>query len=440
MNGLIFTLLLTYGGAVVSLFRPFHGLLIYICFAILKPPALWPWAVPPGNYSRIIGVAFLIGWAMNGFGDGRLGRAKAVTLALLGYFLWVILSTIASPDPSLGTPFIEYMAKIVLPFVAGVTLIHTWEQLKLLMYVIIGSCAFLAYEANLLYLNHYNLESDPIFGLDNNSFSILMDTSFGLCLVLGLEDKVLWRRFMMFGFAAAMAHVPMMSMSRGGMVGAMLAAGVAVALTPKNSRTWFGIIAAVVVASVLAGPSVVEEFSTTFEEGEHRDQSATSRIELWKDCVDACLKNPILGVGQECWGLVVVGYGWTPGKEAHSLWFQTAAELGIPGITFLFLFYFLTVYSTWRASREVDLEWMPLMSRMMTASIIGFAVSAAFVTVEGFELPFYVALVGACARKIGYDYQAALVQEELENEQYEFEDDELGEMPPAWTPGWAGAH
>src|SRR5262245_51344112 len=129
MNGLIFTLVLTYGGAVVSIFRPFHGLLIYVCFAILKPPALWPWAVPPGSYIRIIGVALLLGWAINGFGDARLGRARPVVWSLLGYFLWVILSTEFSGDPERGQPFIEFMAKVVLPFVAGVTLIHTWKDL-----------------------------------------------------------------------------------------------------------------------------------------------------------------------------------------------------------------------------------------------------------------------------------------------------------------------
>ena len=40
------------GGA----FRPFVGLLIYFCFAILKPDALWSWSVPPGNYSRTIAI------------------------------------------------------------------------------------------------------------------------------------------------------------------------------------------------------------------------------------------------------------------------------------------------------------------------------------------------------------------------------------------------
>lgn len=433
MNGLLFTYALTYGGAVVSLYRPFHGLLIYICFAILKPPVIWPWAVPQGNYSRVIGIAFLLGWAMNGFGDGRLGKARPIVMAFLGYFLWVILSTSFALDPARGLPFVEYLAKIVLPFVAGITLIHSWDQLKLLIWVIVGSSAFLAYEANLLYLGGYNLEQDAVFGLDNNSFSILMDTSFGLALILGLEDRVLWRRCLMFGCAAAMAHVPMMSMSRGGMVGAVVAAAVAVVIVPKSRQIWLMIFSGMAVAAMLAGPSVVAEFSTSFKPEEERDASAESRVLLWRDCTDTMLKNPLFGVGQECWGLVVQSYGWPKGKEAHSLWFQTGAELGIPGVAFLLLFYYRTVSSTWRARKWVDVPWMPLVSRMIAVSLIGFGVSASFVTVEGFELPFYVAMIGACGLKIAYAEHSAALNEYLL-------DDEPAEDSTSWSGACAGAH
>jgi hypothetical protein len=105
-------------------------------------------------------------------------------------------------------------------------------------------------------------------------------------------------------------------------------------------------------------------------------------------------------------------------------------------VTSLFLFYFLTVYSTWKASRATDVPWTPLVYRMMAASIIGFAASAAFVTVEGFELPFYVALIGACGRKIAYDEQAAAALAPDE-------DDELPELegpPSVWARSWVGAH
>ena len=75
MKGLVFTYLLTYGGALVAIFKPFIGLLIYICFAILKPESVWPWAVPSGNYSRTVAIALVIGWAFQGFGRWNLGAA-----------------------------------------------------------------------------------------------------------------------------------------------------------------------------------------------------------------------------------------------------------------------------------------------------------------------------------------------------------------------------
>jgi hypothetical protein len=189
MNGLLFTYALTYGGAIVSLCNPFYGLLIYICFAIVKPPALWPWCVPVGNYSRVIGIALLVGWALNGFGDVKLGRAKPIVICLCGYFVWVLVSSVLSEDPSRGMPFVEYLLKIVLPFVAGITLIRTWQQVWQLAWVVLFSCAFLAYETNLAYLGGVNIERDGFFKLDNNSFSILIVTGFGLPLILGIRRE-----------------------------------------------------------------------------------------------------------------------------------------------------------------------------------------------------------------------------------------------------------
>ena len=60
--GLLFTVTLAYGGAVLSLFRPYYGLLVYVCFAIVRPEDMWPWSVQGGNYSRIIALAMMGGW------------------------------------------------------------------------------------------------------------------------------------------------------------------------------------------------------------------------------------------------------------------------------------------------------------------------------------------------------------------------------------------
>ena len=62
MKGLIFTYAMTYGGALVALFNPFYGLLVYVCFAIIRPDYMWYWSIPQGNYSRTVALGLLAGW------------------------------------------------------------------------------------------------------------------------------------------------------------------------------------------------------------------------------------------------------------------------------------------------------------------------------------------------------------------------------------------
>ena len=48
---LIFIYMLTFGAALASLSYPFVGLLVYVCFGILKPESFWYDSVPAGNYT-----------------------------------------------------------------------------------------------------------------------------------------------------------------------------------------------------------------------------------------------------------------------------------------------------------------------------------------------------------------------------------------------------
>src|SRR5271169_4701232 len=120
MKPLIFTFLLSYGGAVVALFQPFYGLLIYICFAIVRPEFIWFWAVPQGgNYSRILALGMLIGWSLHGFGSWKFGPARGIVLGLLFFWLWSILGAALAPNQEVAWDFVEHISKIVLPFLVG---------------------------------------------------------------------------------------------------------------------------------------------------------------------------------------------------------------------------------------------------------------------------------------------------------------------------------
>ena len=113
--GLILTYVLTFGGAAVAIFRPYVGVLIYVCFAIMRPEQLWYWSVRLGNYSRIVAIAFLVGWLLHGFGNWKLGKAWTVILPLIGFWIWLFVCLAAARDTALAWREVEILSKIILP-------------------------------------------------------------------------------------------------------------------------------------------------------------------------------------------------------------------------------------------------------------------------------------------------------------------------------------
>src|SRR5262249_29395996 len=146
----------------------------------------------------------------------------------------------------------------------------------------------------------------------------------------------------------------------------------------------------------LAGKEVWARFGTSFAKEGQRDYSAESRIELWTACGDTMLKNPVLGVGPDHMPLRMEQYGFKKGKEAHTLWLQIGAELGVPALLLLVSYYGLCLVLLWpiaRGGETISDPWLAYLARMMVASLVGFAVSAQFVSLEFLESPYYVALL-----------------------------------------------
>lgn len=408
MKGLIFTLALTASGALGSLFDPFIGLLVYVSFAIIKPESMWFHSVPSGgNYSRIVALSLLAGWAIHGFGNWDFGRGSRIVKIFVGFLLWAMVSAVLAPDQGLAWVFIREMAKIVLPFVAGVTLLTSVARLKQLAWTIVLSQGFVALELNRAYYNGFNQMQEIGFaGLDNNSVAIAMVTGFGLACFLGVFADNLWQRGVALVLAILMAHSVMFAFSRGGMLGLIAVGCVMVVLFVREPKHLALTVVVVLFMLRLAGPEVRTRFSTTFVDQENRDSSAASRIEQWGYCWDAMLTHPIFGVGPDHWQQTSAKYHAGKRMEAHSLWFQTGAELGFLGGGLLVAFYAVTMYSLW----PIAYRWrnrgtwsdsgLRYLAGGVIAGLVGFSVSGSFVTLEGLEIPYYTVLLGAGVLKL----------------------------------------
>jgi probable O-glycosylation ligase (exosortase A-associated) len=420
-KGLIFTYVLTYGGAFVSLVNPYVGLLIYILFSILKPEAMWYWSVPVGNYSRIVAIGLLIGWAVQGFGTWNVGKARAVIIAFVGYWLWAVFSSVNASDRDLGFTFVEEQAKILLPFLVGMTVIDSVARLKALAWTLVGSIGYVALEFNLAYYSGFNrVVIAGHAGMDNNCIAIAMVTGVGLALFMAMATPQWWQKGAAMLAALLMAHTVMFSNSRGGMLALIVTGMVGFLLIPKKPMHYLLFAVALAVCYRLAGKDVVERFTSSFADDAVRDSSAESRLVLWGNCIDIMLRYPVFGAGPQHFGLMAPQFGWPLGKEAHSLWFTLLAEMGVPGLAWLVAFYGLTIKRMLSfLSRKAVLPdpWFADVARMVIASLAGFIVAAQFVTIIGLETPYYVVLLGASALRIASTADSPAVEQGVEQDE-----------------------
>jgi probable O-glycosylation ligase (exosortase A-associated) len=402
--GLIFVYLMTYGGAVAALFNPFVGFLVYVSFAALRPESVWPWSVEPGNYSRIVAIGMLAGWTLKGFGRWDMGRGRAVILAVTGYFVWTILSASQAPDQEVARAYVELLAKIVLPILAGITMIGSARQLKLLAWVILLSHAYPAFEFNLAYLGGYNkLRVEGFSSMDNNSYAISLVACTGLAGFLAWHSERWWQKAVAAVCAGFMIHAILFSFSRGGMLGLIVLGLAAFAVMPKGPKELSALAMAALLVLSLAGPQVWERFQSTFAEKRERDASAQSRLDLWVACWDTMQKYPVFGAGPDHMPLRMEQYGFPKGKESHTLWLNVGAELGIPALLLLISYYglcLIRLVPIARGKTPVSDPWLTYLARAVIASLCGFALSAQFVSLDFLETPYYIALLGAGVLKL----------------------------------------
>lgn len=251
---------------------------------------------------------------------------------------------------------------------------------------------------------HY-VSSGTFLG-DGNDFALSVTMAIPLALFLFGEAKALYGRILAGVALLLLVLAVVATQSRGGTL-ALASVGVYYWFkSPRKVVTAAGVVIALAAALTFAPPRYFERMNTiaTYE----TDGSAQGRIQAWKAGTAMMLSNPVFGVGagQFSGSFPQFAEGETGWKTAHSIYFLTLGELGLPGIVLLLSIIIRSLSANQRASRRLRARGEPSTSRStkllscLSASMIAYGVAGAFLSATYYPHMFVLAGLMAAGRRL----------------------------------------
>jgi O-antigen ligase len=156
--------------------------------------------------------------------------------------------------------------------------------------------------------------------------------------------------------------------------------------------------AIVVVGLAAASAEYWARMSTILSDDDYNRTDESGRMQIWQRGIGYMLSYPVFGVGPNNFGTAEgtlsplakrqqfgVGVRW---NAPHNSFVQVAAELGVVGIA-LFIALFVTAFKALRVAgwrRRTPRGEPALLSQTLTASLLGFAGGAFFLTLAYSEM------------------------------------------------------
>jgi probable O-glycosylation ligase (exosortase A-associated) len=410
MKQLIFMIVVTWVGVRKSfVVSPYYGVAVYYFYAVLRPQYLWEWVLPTGiAWSFYVAIAAMYGYYTQvGSKEAPLDldggwQLSAAHKAVLWFGGWVTLSFVTAINHEVAYPwFIEYL-KVIVMFWLGARVIRTIKQVWLIYLLTAGSLGYIAYEINSIYFlnGHYiKIYHSGYGGLDNNGAGLMLAMGVPLCY-FAWEGMRRWYRWVFLAMIPVIIHAVLMSYSRGAMVSLIATVPFFLLRGRRKIQLALFLTAIGFLVPVLAGKEIRARFFSL--EQNEIDESANSRRSSWAAAWRITMDYPILGVGVRNSNLLSHRYGADfEGRTIHSQYLQTSADSGLVAL----ILYLLALGFCWFSMRSARLTakkrtdedaWQAYaVACGVEGAMVVFCVGAAFLSLESFELPYLMLLLGA---------------------------------------------
>lgn len=365
----------------------YAGIFLFTLVLYFRPYELFPALSGLTSLAFFISIATLIFFIPSQLAvEGNLtARPAEVNYLLLLTLLGIVTIPIARSPGMAWETFNDVFIKIVLMFIVMVNVLRTEFRLKGLMWLSLGVGLMLSINAMQLYAEgkftvedyRVGVQFGGMFG-NPNELAIHFIMFIPIAIVLGLSTKNFLMRIVYWGSAVLMTAGTVVTFSRGGFLGLMVASLVLGWKLGRKNRFQvmliMGIIGALFLA--LAPGNYGVRILSIFIPGLDPVGSSNQRSELLKQSVWVTLRNP--------WGVGMGNFqiGSSHNLVTHNAYTQVSSELGIAGL----IIYVLFVTSPFRRLGAIERElftsknynWMYYLAIGIQASIMAYLVGSFF--------------------------------------------------------------
>jgi putative inorganic carbon (hco3(-)) transporter len=387
----------------VALVHPWIGILAWTWISVMNPHA-YTWAAANMPVAAFVAGTTLVGMVVTRDRIQLFATRETITLML--FMSWVTISLLFAFNTDASFDMWSKVMKIDFMILVTLAVLYTKRHIMLFVGVVVFSLAFYGIKGGVFTIatgGDYKVFGPGGFIGGNNEMALALVVVIPLMRFLQLQTANLWLRHGLTLGMALTAASALGSHSRGALL-AIVAMAVFFWLR-SNQKLLVGLVIVCVGAGLLA--FLPHEWMARMETiGEYeQDASAMGRINAWWMAFNLA-KDRFTGGGFETYEPEIFAI-YAPNPKlflaAHSIYFQVLGEHGFPGLAiYLILWWFV-----WRTAGELarhrermkETAWCRDLGAMAQASLVGYAVGGAFLSLAYFDLPYDIMVMVVLTRR-----------------------------------------
>lgn len=376
--------------------RPSIGIVVWVWISVMNPHRLsWGFAYS-FPFAEIVAISTMLGMFFSK--EEKHLPVRAVTVCLFLYMLWMNVTSLFAIHPDQIYYHWSVIMKTLLMIFVTMTVIHTKEHLRWLVWILVISLGFFGTKGGLftvLHGGHFRVWGPPgSYIEENNALALALVMTIPLMRYLQITETNAWVKK---GLGIAMilcAFSALGSYSRGALIAIACSALFLWIKSPKKGALGFAII--VLLPALIAFMPAKWTHRMHTIDTYQQDRSAMGRINAWHMAWNLAVDRPLVGGGFEIYDKgIFERYAPNPKDvhAAHSIYFQALGEHGFVGLALFLSLGFLTWRNgSWIISKtkgDPHYVWAANLARMIQVSQVAFATGGAFLSLDYFDLPYY---------------------------------------------------